>query len=220
MVRGLALGRIVAAARAQRAGIAAGQCRPYTGCMRDGKAPDPRRLDVGAFVRAHQSLEGRVGIDELPRLRASVLAPPPGSAAPAFEWVATGSFDQPVGREALMRLHLVARGTVQLTCQRCLEPIVQALAVDNRLRFVASETDAERLDEQTDDEDVLALPARLDLVELVEDELLLALPLVPRHEHCAHPLQLPPADEMPAPDEAAADSPFAQLQRLRGKGGA
>jgi uncharacterized protein len=43
-----------------------------------------------------------------------------------------------------------------------------------------TKTQAERLDEELED-DVLVMPARLDLAELLEDELILALPLVPRH---------------------------------------
>ena len=59
----------------------------------------------------------------------------------------------------------------------------------------------------------------LDLVELIEDELILALPLVPRHEHCPVTLPASAADEG-AEDAAAepAPSPFAALARLKGKG--
>jgi uncharacterized protein len=57
------------------------------------------------------------------------------------------------------------------------------------------------------------MPARgrLDLLPLLEDELILAVPLVPRHERCPEPLPLP-ADE---PDEMPAEHPFAKLAALK-----
>jgi uncharacterized protein len=85
------------------------------------------------------------------------------------------------------------------------------------LRFVQGEALAEQLDEDSED-DVLALGPPLDLHELIEDELILALPLVPRHDQCPQPLPMhhdgvqTPADETPT-------HPFAALAALRRKGG-
>jgi uncharacterized protein len=61
---------------------------------------------------------------------------------------------------------------------------------------------------------VLALERALDLHELVEDELLLVLPMVPRHETCTPPAgaATPPA---PADDAQAAPHPFAALAGWR-----
>jgi uncharacterized metal-binding protein YceD (DUF177 family) len=87
-------------------------------------------------------------------------------------------------------------------------------AADRRLRFVDGEDEAARLDEDSDD-DVLALPASLDVPALIEDELILALPLVPRHEVCPQPLPMSAADEG-AEDEAP--HAFAALAHLRRPG--
>jgi uncharacterized protein len=118
------------------------------------------------------------------------------------------------GGEPQLWLHLHAQASVLLECQRCLQPFVQALEVDRRVRFVRDEALAEQLDEHSDD-DVLALPRRLDLHELLEDELILALPLVPRHESCPEPLPLALPDM--AGDAAAGEAPhpFAALAALR-----
>ena len=76
----------------------------------------------------------------------------------------------------------------------------------------------DRVDDQqqpnTDDseDDVLALTRALDLRELVEDELLLALPIVPRHEVCPEPLPQPADDAAPA---EPAPHPFAALAALK-----
>jgi uncharacterized protein len=84
--------------------------------------------------------------------------------------------------------------------------------VQRRFRFVRNEDEAARLDEESED-DVLALPARLDLQALLEDELILALPIVPRHALCPEPLPLPAAE--PLDEEAPAPNPFAALAALR-----
>jgi uncharacterized protein len=52
----------------------------------------------------------------------------------------------------------------------------------------------------------------LDLVSLVEDELLLALPLVPRHEVCPQPLPMSHGDDV---QEEPAPNPFAALAVLK-----
>ena len=63
--------------------------------------------------------------------------------------------------------------------------------VERRFLFVAGEDAAAALDAESED-DVLALEPGARPAELVEDELLLALPLVPRHEVCPEPLPLEP----------------------------
>jgi uncharacterized protein len=77
--------------------------------------------------------------------------------------------------------------------------------------FVHGENTAAELDNDSED-DVLALTRSLDLVELIEDELLLALPLVPRHETCPQPL-LAGEPEALADDEPP--HPFAALAALK-----
>jgi uncharacterized protein len=124
-----------------------------------------------------------------------------------------------MGGTAEIRLQLQARATVWQTCQRCLEPVAETLDIDRSLRFVAGEDEAARLDEDSE-EDVLALTRTLDLVSLVEDELILALPLVPRHEACPNPLEMPRSDTEPgrtvAPGHAPAEEhPFAVLKALK-----
>ncbi len=174
--------------------------------MKD-KHPDPRALDVAAFCRQGASLEGEWPLAGLDRLAASFAAASDG----AVRWRATGELRPVTGGAPEPWLRLQAEADVPLQCQRCLQPMTERLRVDRRFRFVATEELAAEIDEETDDEDVLALPARLDLCALVEDELILALPIVPRHDDCPQPLALPaePVDEEPAPH------PFAVLAALK-----
>ena len=182
--------------------------------MRD-KALDPTRLDVLSLAKAGATLNGELPVAALPRLAAAVQA----LEAPVL-WQARGSFAHPTGRDAQVRLHLGVQARAHLVCQRCLETLTLALDVQRPLRFVPDERQAEVLDELAEDEDVLALPKRLNLVELVEDELIMALPIVPRHETCPKPVVTVYGElEEPVADEGSPPHPFAALGALRGQKG-
>lgn len=161
---------------------------PYTGPMRSPRH-DPLRLDVAAFAAEGGVLEGDWPGPTLERL-ADLQVPPQDVGQADVHWRAQGERRVKAGSEAELWMTLSVQAPVWLTCQRCLQPMAVGLALDRRLRFVHGESQAEALDAESDD-DVLALPRWLDLRELVEDELLLGLPLVPRHETCPQPLPVP-----------------------------
>lgn len=177
------------------------------------KDPDIHALDLPALCRHGQTLQGQLPLATMTRLAASLFEAP--TAEEAVAWSAQASLLTVAGSEAQMWLALQAQTQVQLQCQRCLQPMAHPLTLDRRLRFVRDEDEAARLDEESDD-DVLALPPRLDLAALLEDELILALPLVPRHEQCSQPL--PQADEAATGSEDEAPHPFAALAALRRRG--
>ncbi|MFG5406757.1 DUF177 domain-containing protein [Piscinibacter sakaiensis] len=102
-----------------------------------------------------------------------------------------------------------------LTCQRCLQAVEVDLAVARAFRFVADE-DRAAAEDMDADEEVLATTRSLDLPALVEDELLLALPLVPRHDG-ACPQPLPQAAAASAQEEAPRQRPFEALAALKGR---
>ena len=170
---------------------------------------EARRLDLPYLADTAAVLDGQWPLAELQRLTAD--AAPAGDAQ--VRWSVTGERRAVAGGSADPWLHLRARATVRLTCQRCLQPVDEPLVVARSFRFVADEAEAERLDEAAEEEDVLALPprGRLDLLPLVEDELILSLPLVPRHDVCPQPLPVPAE----VPESAPAEHPFAALAVLR-----
>ncbi|NRF66830.1 DUF177 domain-containing protein [Aquincola sp. S2] len=178
------------------------------------RSHDPLRLDLASFAAEDGRLAGQWPGDALSRLAES-QAPPQDTPLADLAWQADAERRPVTGGEPELWLHLAAQGPVWLTCQRCLQPMQQALAIDRRLRFVRGEAEAEALDAELED-DVLALPRWLDLRELIEDELLLALPLVPRHEpDCPAPLAF---DEGPNAAEEQIEErphPFAALQALK-----
>lgn len=174
---------------------------------------DALRLDVAAFTAEGAQLSGRWPGVSLSRLAES-QSPPQDVALPDVVWAVQGERRAITGGEAELWLAMQVQAPVWLTCQRCLQPYQLPLALDRRLRFVRGEAQAEALDAEIDD-DVLALSRSLDLRELVEDELLLALPLVPRHDVCPQPLPMAiDADAQPE-GEAERPNPFAALQGLK-----
>jgi uncharacterized protein len=175
---------------------------------------DPRRLEVTAFTKARALREGSLPLSAMERLTASTQAPADGQAG-EIAWSVQGLWKQPASGAPEMRLHLSARASVHLTCQRCLQPMAQALEVGRTIRFVPGEDEAARLDEELE-EDVLALPRLLDLVALIEDEMILALPIVPLHESCPQPLAFDgEAGADIVADEDGRPNPFAALAALK-----
>lgn len=150
---------------------------------------DPLRLDMAAFAADGAALSGQWLGPSLARL-AELQVPPQDMGQAPVDWQAQGQRRPMPAGEAELWLALQVQAPVWLTCQRCLQPMNTTLVLDRRLRFVHGESQAEALDADSDD-DVLALSRSLDLRELAEDELLLALPLVPRHDICPQPLPVP-----------------------------
>ncbi|WP_326536446.1 YceD family protein [Pseudorhodoferax sp.] len=172
-----------------------------------------RGLDIKAFA---QSAGDRAQEDQLadyPRLLQE--AEGRGAERPV-RWHAVGQWRTPEGVAPQVWLHLQAAADVPLTCQRCLEPVDEPLAVDRWFRFVADEAQAAREDEDAE-EDVLVLDPAFDLPALVEDELLMALPLVPRHAVCPGEVRMEVVDPGFVQAEAEKPNPFGALAGLKRK---
>ena len=110
-----------------------------------------------------------------------------------------------------------------MECQRCLNTVEIPLVLDFHLALVGDEALIERLDEDADfivlgeseatTKGSIDAPASADLLALIEDELLLLMPLSPRHDVCEHKHQ--PAEEEIV--EEKRDNPFDVLANLKGK---
>jgi DUF177 domain-containing protein len=74
----------------------------------------------------------------------------------------------------------IIEGFVFLTCQTSLERFRHEVAIDDRLVLVESESELPGIAEESDAEDYLVADEPLDIRDLVEDAVLLALPMVPR----------------------------------------
>ncbi len=171
-----------------------------------------RRLDVQAFAQAGASLSGGDSLSKYERLLAE--AGGQGADRPVH-WEAHGELRAHASGQGQIWLHLSARTSLPLTCQRCLGAADIAVAVERSFRFVASEKQAEAEDEEAE-EDVLALGRDFNLHELVEDELLMELPVVPRHEVCPTEVKLVAQDADCEAAQADKPNPFAALAGLKG----
>ena len=176
--------------------------------MTSSREFDATRLDVETFAGEGAVLQGEWPLRDLPRLRDSASTDVPLEPADVVRWKARGERVANVRPE--LWLQVEADTSIALQCQRCLAPIEVGVVVDRRFGFVAGEAAAAELD-ATSDDDIIALTRALDLRVLIEDELLLALPLVPMHAVCPAPLAIRDADR--TVDEAA--NPFAALAALK-----
>jgi uncharacterized protein len=166
-------------------------------------------LDVKAFAKAQMHLEGNAPVAELERLAEDCTGDVTGHVA----WSAQGAIAPDARGKDAVWLHLEAKATVPLTCQRCLHPVPVELLIEQDFRFVADEATALAEDDESE-EDLLVLEESLDLMGLIEDELLMSLPLVPMHPACLSE-QVPTSKEEEAILAEAKPNPFAVLASLK-----
>jgi len=172
------------------------------------RAHDPRRLDVAAAAAATLALDGRWPLSELARLADHAA----GQVDEPIVWSAEFERRGQHGGSPQVRLRLRAHARIARECQRCLQPVLLALDVDRSFRFAPTEEEAAALDAEVED-DVLVLSRQFDLRELVEDELLLALPIVPKHDDC--PVPFASAVPVPIDQDNSPAHPFAALATLK-----
>lgn len=128
---------------------------------------DPVRL-----AREHKCIEGRLDLRRLPRL-ADVLFDASGEVSYRVQGRTTAA-----GHPAL---HVDLHAELTLICQRCLEPM--DVSIDSQRELVLS-ADADPFvpdEDEDDDTDVIPVAEAGDLEDLLEQELVLTLPMVPHH---------------------------------------
>jgi uncharacterized protein len=134
----------------------------------------PAAIDGLAFARSAAVLQGRLGMESLPRLAQS------GCSVSALDFVLTGEINE----HGKPGLRLVVDGSMRLLCQRCLDSLEWPLHLAVRLELAASDAEIAAVD-GGDDIDRVVAGREMSVAALVEDEVLLALPMVPKHERCS-----------------------------------
>jgi uncharacterized protein len=174
-----------------------------------------KRLNMKAFAQDGVALTETTLLQNMERVAQETQGLQPDSAV---KWQASAELRPRAGVEDDVWLHLAAQATVPLTCQRCMGVVETPVEVDQWYRFVASEDIAMAEDDQSE-EDLLVMEPQFDLLAVLEDELLMALPLVPMHEQCpvAPRLQVGEADAAGEPDAGKKPNPFAVLAQLKVK---
>lgn len=158
-------------------------------------------IDSLEFAEKSLQIHGRIALLDLER-----LSDPLFSRDGALEYSLTGkinAFGKP-------QLDLRVTGVLQLVCQRCLQPMPFALDALSHLVLVADEAAVPLDADDQDETDYILADQHQPVAALIEDEVLLSLPLAPAHDSdaCAAPLNR--AQEQK-------ESPFKILQGLKGK---
>jgi len=158
-----------------------------------------RISDSFAFAREGRVLQGTLAVSSLERLQ-DMLAEGSGEVTFRIEGLK--------GEHGQSLLRLEVGGIIPLACQRCLKAIHFQLDVDSLLELIPADAELSQEELEDDTRDFLPVAGELDVAELVEDEVLLALPVAPRHERCGLP---------GAADAGERINPFAALHGLKGK---
>lgn len=168
----------------------------------------PVRIDPERLAETGRSLRGRLPLADLSRLAES-LVDTDGAVTIELEF----GID-PVGVR-YMRGRIEAQ--VRLICQRCMEPMEYRLEANLNVGLASDEAHAELLPESY--EPMVVSHEPLFLQDIIEDELILSLPIVPRHEPENCPatkvLEQAAVGEEKEVEDGKADNPFAILAKLK-----
>lgn len=157
-------------------------------------------IDSLEFARNRKALHGKIAVASMERLRDQLV-----TDEGELEYTVRGELDP----DARPIFHLVIRGVVQLRCQRCLGRLDFALEAAMRLQMAGDESELGDVAEEDAGVDRIVAEPRIDVGALLEDEVLLVLPISPRHpEGECQAGNRPPVQE-------AKENPFAALAVLK-----
>ena len=157
----------------------------------------PVSIKPSEFARARSSFSGTLQVAVLARLQEQ-LARQDGN----LDYEVLGTLTEK-GHESLV---LKVSGTLWLKCQRCLEALPVMIDLSRRIVFARDPLGLEH-DYEDDETDVVEAVESVDVAELIEDEVLLSLPLAPKHETGACGSAKPAISEQRS-------SPFSVLAKL------
>ena len=158
----------------------------------------PLIIDSGEFAREGLSLSGEIALRDLQRVLGSVQ-----SDTGVIRYALQGGVDKLQRRY----LRLSVTGEVSLLCQRCMLPFAFAIDSDSLLTLFDNEIDIDAASEQDETLEGILASREQSVVDLIEDEILLALPLAPKHDVCA--------PDGNSDSVAKKPNPFAVLQQLK-----
>lgn len=164
--------------------------------------------DTFELTRSGRAITGQTPIAHFERLTEDL----PEQADTTVSWSVKGELD--ARGQHFLRVSVKAEPTLE--CQRCLKPFQWPVEAENRLQVVKSEAALEDegvVDADSDDlVERIVGSQRLDVLALVEDEIILSLPYVPKHDVC--PSLPEPLDPEPGTEDTK-PSPFAVLSKLK-----
>lgn len=159
-------------------------------------------IDAFEFCRLKERREGEIAVSDLPRLAEESV-----NKFGSLRWSLQGGKDS-LGHPQLL---LSVAGTVQLICQRCLTPFAFDIESESVLVLAGDDASADAIETLLDDEavEVIVGSKNFSIVELIEDEALLAIPTSPKHDVCPDQLMAGTSKDVEKV------SPFAILKNLK-----
>ncbi len=163
-------------------------------------------IDIFALCKDHARMQGELPLAQLTRLKDDL-----NQTNGTVSFSVTGSQDA----DKRLFMHLTITGVLPMNCQRCAEDLTHGIEVDNTLELVHSEAE---LDNEEDELNAV-LEGRagvekivgsqnFDLMTLLEEEIILSLPIVIAHEVCPETLPMAAGEKV---------SPFDALLALKNK---
>lgn len=156
-------------------------------------------IDAFELARHSERSAGDIALAEMPRLAESLL-----DTVGSLHYTVQGWVDAE-GPGADLGLS----GQLRLACQRCNTPLDFRLDRKTRFRFVRNEAELESLPLDDDEADAIVGSKSMNLRDWIEEEAILSLPLVPRHEQCGA------GSSVEADAGAARQRPFTVLAALK-----
>ncbi|MCY0388562.1 DUF177 domain-containing protein [Robbsia sp. Bb-Pol-6] len=160
---------------------------------------DLRAFDLTAFIRARREMRGTAQLGDLARMVDELPADAPANARDALlTWFVRGETRREVRREAAGNgalttsshtvsqpyLTLEARGRSWLECQRCMQALAFPIEIDTVYRVMDSDAEADAIALDDSEIEVIVGSASFDLIDLIDEEVVLSLPMVPKHDVC------------------------------------
>lgn len=150
----------------------------YTAGM--SKIHHAQRVNMLAFAQESTPFNEHTVLQKLERFRQEIQSLEPDLTV---NWQAQAELRPAASGDEQVWLHLRADTVLPLTCQRCMAAVDVPLQIDQWFRFVDTE-DIAMAEDDASEEDLLVMVPQFDLLALLEDELLMAIPLVPMHQQC------------------------------------
>jgi len=121
---------------------------------------------------------GFLALEELPRLVQEVAVI---EADDGFNWSLVTHFEKAPNGEPSQIVNLELNGQLHLVCQRCLQNFLFQMAEKRQFVLLPTEDQADAFPIEDDQREPLVASQHFDLLETIEDEILLSLPLIPKH---------------------------------------
>ena len=167
----------------------------------------PKEIDPFRLAQNGLKLEGQLPLAEMPRLAKSLHS---------NDGVVTVKMAFDIDEIGTPYMHGEFKTSVSVICERCMQPMTLDLDVDCLLAMIIGERKSEGLAEQYDPW-VLENSDPVLLSAIIEDELILSLPLVPRHDEVCLPDEAWSVGDEDIVELDKPVSPFAVLAKLKTK---